>query len=215
MAEGLRKKAFSGVAELVLQGESFDDLYHFAYGPYMSREHIAPLCSNAKVVAIARLPHHQLAFFGHTPVWDGAEETVIPAPDQEVWGVIYDLKSSDRERLDNAQDARMDGSGAYFHHPATVTDTEGKTHKVILYRKDKQGAPSKPSQEYLNLIIQAAAERGLPAAYVEKLRTIEATQAKYAVPRQRQSSPSGGGCSECDDTPASSSAVININLSGS
>lgn len=107
-------------------GTAFDEkqskLYYFAYGSNMNKEQILARGVQHKVIAVAKLSNYQLAFFGYSKVWGGAVETVIPALGHEVWGVIYDLSSSERERLDDWQDVRLDGSGAYFHCPAKVTD---------------------------------------------------------------------------------------------
>jgi gamma-glutamylcyclotransferase (GGCT)/AIG2-like uncharacterized protein YtfP len=211
MAAGSGRKAFSGSSDVVLQNETPGELYYFAYGSNMNKEQISARCFDPKVVAVAKLADHQLTFFGHSPVWDGGEETVVPAPGHDVWGVVYELSSSDRGRLDDVQDARMDGSGGYFHSPARVTGEAGDEYKVLLYKKTSQGTPQKPSQECLNFIVQSAVDRELPSAYVETLRGMEAKKAEFAVPRQRKSVREGasGGCSDCDDEPAS---VININL---
>jgi hypothetical protein len=87
-----------------------------------------------------------------------------------------------------------------------VTDQEGKVYTVLLYKKDKLGIPQKPSQEYLNFIVQGAVDRQLPSGYVEELSGMESKAAKFAVPRARKAA--GGGCSECGDEPQ----VINISL---
>jgi gamma-glutamylcyclotransferase len=202
----------------VLAGEKLTPagLYYFAYGSNLNHRQMRARCASPRVVAVARLAEHQLAFFGHSVIWDGAEETVLSAPGQQLWGVVYDLSPSDRERLDDAQDARLDGSGAYFHQPATVTDQAGRSYSVLLYKKDSQGAPQKPSQEYLGFIVQGAVEHGLPADYIDQLRAIQAKPAGYAVPRPRKSpreAATGGDCSQCGDAPAATpGTVIHINL---
>lgn len=209
----MAKKAFSGSAELVFKDGVSGDLPYFAYGSLMNHEQLLARGAKPTVIGAAKLADHQLAFFDYSPVWDGAEESVVPAAGQEVWGVIYELTPYDRDRLDDTQDARFDGTGAYFHYPAKVTDEEGKVHTVLLYKKNKLGTPQTPSVEYLDVIVQGAVEHQLPAGYVETLRGMEAKKAEYAVPRPRRGSASGGGCSECDDTPAAASgSVININL---
>lgn len=206
------KKAFAGFSELVFENGISGELHYFAYGSNMNQEQLLARGAKPKVVAAAKLADHQLAFFDYSGVWDGAEETVLPAPGHDVWGVVYELSPADRERLDNAQDARLDGSGAYFHSPVKVTDQEGKVYTVLLYKKNKLGDPRKPSQEYLNFIVQGAVDRLLPSGYVETLRGMESTKAKFAVPRPRNSSASGGECSECGDEATSPGPVIQISL---
>jgi gamma-glutamylcyclotransferase len=212
MAGVSEKKAFSGFSELVLQDGAANELYHFAYGSNMNHEQVLARGAKPKVVAAAKLPDHRLGFFGYSAVWDGAEESVIPAPGQDVWGVIYELTPSDKEKLDDWQDALFDGSGAYFHSPAKVTDQAGKVYSVLLYKKANLGTPQKPSQEYLNFIVQGAVEQGLPSAYVDRLRATESQKAKFVVPRQRKSAREavpGGECSSCGDDLGT---VISINL---
>ena len=172
------------VDPLTFAGKS-SDLYYFAYGSNMNKKQIHARCAHPKTVAVARLPHHQIGFFGYSRTWDGAVETVIPVPGQEVWGVIYDLRFSDRDRLDVWQDARLDGTGAYFHYPSRVADMEGNTHTVLFYKKDRLDSPQRPSLEYLDFIIQGAMEQGLPASYIEGLRRIASKNASYHVPQQR------------------------------
>ena len=217
MADLSGRKAFSGVSELVLQDGAAAELYHFAYGSNMNSEQVRARCADAKLIAVAKLADHQLAFHGNSPVWDGAEETLIPAPGQDVWGVIYELTPAGKEKLDDWQDALFDGSGAYYHSPAKVTDPDGKVYSVLLYKKAKLGNPQKPSEEYLNFIVQGAVERGLPSAYVDQLRGVETKKAKYVVPRPRKSARQAVPGDECGSCGSAEEAgdlgnVIQINL---
>jgi hypothetical protein len=198
-------------------GGNSDELYHFAYGSNMNPEQLAAHGVKPKVVAVAKLSGHQLVFFGHSVIWDGAEETLILVSGHDVWGVVYELSSADRDRLDDWQDARLDGSGSHFHSPSTVTGVSGNTYKVLLYKKDAQGEPRKPSQEYLNFIVNGAVARDLPAAYIEKLRAMESRKAGFVVPRPRKSVRElvpAGDCSGCGDAGDSvaPSPIISINL---
>jgi hypothetical protein len=217
MAGKSRKQAFSGHSELVLRDGALNELYHFAYGSNLNDKQVLARCTNPKVVAVAKLPDHQLAFFGYSAIWDGAEESIVPAPGQDVWGVIYELTPSDKDKLDDWQDALFDGSGAYFHSPAKVTDQEGKVYTVLLFKKAKLGNPEKPSQEYLDFIVQGAVEHGLPSAYVDQLRGFESKKAKFVVPRQRKSAREavpGSECSSCGEPEGAEDLgnVIQINL---
>ena len=176
--------------------------YYFAYGSNMNQEQILACCLRPVVIGAAKLPHHRIAFYGYSRIWDGGMETVVSAPGQEVWGVLYELTASDWNRLDDGQDVRWDGTGTYFHFPDRVTDTEGKTHPVLLYKKDILREPQPPSREYLDVIVQGAVERGLPASYIEELRRLESRPASFAVPRQGKFSPEpllGASCSGCED----------------
>lgn len=183
-----------------------EDLLFFAYGANMRPKQIEARCHKPVVLGLARLPEHRVAFFGQSTIWDGGEETVVPEPGQEVWGVLYKLSFADREQLDSWQDVRLDGTGPYFHYPAKVIDERGETRTILLYKKESEGLPRRPSQEYLEFIVQGAQERGLPAEYVERLRRIKAKPASYPVPRYGKGArllPLASGCTDCGDLRAS------------
>jgi len=202
-----QKKAFSGSEELVFENGIADELHYFAYGSDMNNEQMLARGVKPKVMGAAKLSDYRLAFFGYSAIWDGAEETVVPAPGREVWGVMFELSSSDRERLDDAQDVRLDGTGAYFHSPVKVTDQLGKIHTVLLYTKDRRGIPQKPSQEYLDFIVKGAVDHELPSAYIETLRRMESKKAEFVVPRERKSLATGGNCSQCGDESTGASVI--------
>jgi len=216
MTDMPKAKASAEISDAAVLNGTADELYYFAYGSNMSKEQISARCAKPKVIAVARLADYRLAFFGYSATWDGGEETVIPAPGRDVWGVVYQLSSSDRDRLDDAQDARLDGSGSYFHFPANVTGQDGKVYPVLLFKKDSLGSSQKPSQEYLNFIVEGAVSNGLAGDYVETLRTMESKKAAYVVPRQKKSArefTAVSDCSKCGDSAATSpSSVVNISL---
>jgi len=199
MIDGRTFVSLPQVRSATARDEELSDLY-FAYGSNMNLQQIRSRCSRPTVVAVARLADHRMSFYGHSEIWDGAVETVEPAPGEEVRGVLFRLSSLDWERLDLWQDARLDGGGQYFHLPVTVTDLVGKAHRVRLYKKDVQGAPRVPSQEYLEYIARGATENGLPSSYVEALLQQNAHKASYSVPMRPGSDlgkAAGISCAEC------------------
>lgn len=174
---------------------------YFAFGSNMNPVQIRSRCHAPETIGIAKLPFHKVSFFGHSRVWDGALETVEPAIDQDVWGVIYRLTRSDWDRLDAWQDVRLDGTGAYFHFPTTVVDAAGKEYSVILYKKDMLGIPELPSTEYLQSIIEGAVTSGLPPVTLERWRNTQSRRASYAVPRRGNFDPAllaEMTCAGCD-----------------
>jgi hypothetical protein len=186
--------------QIVFTGKPSELLY-FAYGSNMNAEQIATRCVKPRKIAAARLPRHTLAFFGNSKTWDGGQETVVPSSGHDVWGVVYQLSSLDSDRLDVWQDARIDGTGAYFHYPAHVLDREGRRHTVLFYKKDMLGESHRPSREYLDFIIRSAEQRELPLEYIAELRRIAATPASFPVPKHRNFGREllvDVCCSQCD-----------------
>lgn len=158
-------------------------ILYFSYGGNMNPSQMAIRSQGCKTVAVARLQGYKLAFHGHSQRWDGAEETVIVAPGERVFGVVYELSHSALDRLDAWQGVRLDGSGRYFHSPAEVIGLDGKVYPVLIYRKDILGEARLPSTEYLASILTGAEEHGLPPAYIDILRSLPSQSARYGVPR--------------------------------
>lgn len=174
-------------------------LLYFVYGGDMNVEQIGGRCRGAKALAVARLPDHRLAFYGHSERWDGGEETVVAQPGDEVYGVVYQLSSADSDRLDLWQGIKLDGTGPYFHTPAEVVGLDGKTYSVLMYERAERGFRRDPSTEYLDHIIIGAIWHQLPVAYIERLRGMASERAGYRVPREDNTAAflgeGGGGCS--------------------
>lgn len=157
---------------------------YFAFGSNMNPSQIRARCVNPEVIGPAKLINHKCSFYGYSKVWDGALETVEPAVGQDVWGVIYKLTRSDWDRLDAWQDVRLDGSGAYFHFPATVIDAQGVPTPVLLYKKDMQGTSQLPSKQYVEMIAQGAQSHGLPVESIAGWKSVPTKNASYEVPRR-------------------------------
>jgi hypothetical protein len=109
-------------------------------------------------------------------------ETAIEAEGNRLWGVLYALNKRDWERLDQWQDARLDGAGMYFHYPVLVRDMVGKRYEARLYKKDVLNEPRLPSECYMEHILEGARHNALPPTYIESLMAIKTAPAHYVVP---------------------------------
>ncbi len=174
---------------------------YFAYGFNLNVKQMNEKCTKPRVLGIARLAGHKIGFYEYSVIWDGAVETVVPDEQSEVWGVLYQLEVYAWDQLDNCEDARLDGTGEYFHYPVEVLDEQNNLREASIYKKARLGPPKEPSTEYLEIIIQGAKEQGLPQDYIASLENIASKPASYPVPKQRKQnnqSPAVGcdGCSE-------------------
>ncbi len=176
---------------------SRDYRIYFAYGPDINQKYIRSRCFDPEILAVAKLSDHRLAFYGHTQIWDGAQETVEHSDGSEVWGVVYKMSFYDGYELDSYQDVRLDGAGPYFHYPVKVEGTDGQIYYPLIYKKNLLGAETLPSREYMDVIIRGAEEMGLPSDYIKTLKMIETKAASYAVPLPTM--PRRTECSGCDD----------------
>ncbi|OIQ51339.1 hypothetical protein BerOc1_03289 [Pseudodesulfovibrio hydrargyri] len=174
-------------------------IIYFAYGSNMNPEQIRQRCTGADVLGPARLPGLALGFFGNNRLWDGGLETVIPAPGHTLWGVVYSLGPTDADSLDAWQGVRLNGTGDYFHSPATVYDATGEGRYAVLYKKDLLGDPVPPSREYLHFIVEGARAHGLPRAYVDELAGLPRAPARFIVPRSPAEARDGTLSTSCPD----------------
>ena len=170
---------------------------YFAYGPDINPKYIRSRCYDPEVVAVARLSGHRLAFFGNSPIWDGAQETVVRDDAEDVWGVVYKMSFYDGYELDSYQDVRLDGAGPYFHYPVRVQGTDGNEYLALIYKKNMLGDEKQPSREFMDVIVKGAEQMGLPDEYVKKLRKYTVKTATYAVPLPTM--PRRTECAGCDD----------------
>jgi hypothetical protein len=172
----------------------------FAYGSNMNPTLIRKRCSYPVRIGTACLPDYQIGFYGYSEEWDGALETAVEAKGKRLWGVLYALNDLDWERLDLWQDARFDGAGMYFHYPVEVCDLQGMRYEARLYKKDVLYEPRHPSNSYMEYILRGAQENQLPPAYIESLKAIKTTPARYAVPVRVGVNPgdfAGVNCTTC------------------
>lgn len=156
--------------------------YYFAYAINMYENQMRIHCAAPEVITVAELKGYSLGFYGYSRVWDGALAAVTPAEGQSVWGVVYAMSYRAGYSLDAWFDIRLDGGGAYFHYPVRVTDQTGKSHALLLYKKDVLGAPGTPGEGYLDCLIRGAVNHGLPSTYIDKLRNTPCKKERYPVP---------------------------------
>ncbi len=163
---------------------SGEDVIFFAYGGAMDEAQISGRCGETpEKIAVARLADYALAFNGCDERWDGGDETILRSSGAEVWGVVWKIPAKAFDRLDAWQGVRLDGTGAYFHSPVTVTTTDGEVIFALAYRKTDLGVKNPPSAPNLVRIVQAARAHGLPESYVAELEAQPSVAPEGPVPR--------------------------------
>lgn len=95
---------------------------------------------------------------------------VVPAAGESVWGVLYEVDDAELALLD-----RKEGyDWAYVREPlAAELAGDGSRQRAVTYTvRDKEPVEVNPSNDYLEGIISAAIERGLPSGYVDSLKRL-------------------------------------------
>src|SRR5699024_9809906 len=106
------------------------DLVYFAYGSNMLRERLDARCPNVRLLGNAMLDDHRLTFDQFSHVDDSGKGGIVPAPGEQVPGVLWTLPPGDLPALDLAESA---GRG-YERAGVTVTRAGGGAMEAITYR---------------------------------------------------------------------------------
>jgi hypothetical protein len=140
------------------------ETYYFAYGANMSRRvfverrGIRPLS-----VEPVRLDGWELSFaLRGVPFVEPAWATIRPAPDGWVEGTLYGLDAADLAALDLLENG-------YRREAIEVVSMEAGPVRAWVYRAPVETAGLLPSRRYLQIVIDAARERGASADYLARL----------------------------------------------
>jgi gamma-glutamylcyclotransferase (GGCT)/AIG2-like uncharacterized protein YtfP len=142
-------------------------ILYFAYGSNMDAAVMQRHCPGHRVLGVAELRGHRLAFTRRSKRTGTGVADIVAAAAESVWGVLYELDDSQLAAIDEKE-----GNGwAYQRKLLTVLLHEGGAeHEANAYAvivPDDEHVP--PSAEYLGLIRAAARSRGLPVEYVAEL----------------------------------------------
>lgn len=119
-------------------------------------------------VRIGRLDGYRLAFTVAGGMRPGisAPANIATATGACVYGVLYLLPLRKFARLD-ASEGRQ-----YDYLWIEIEDADGKRVSAVTYKAPRATLEGRPGGQYLNLIRQAARQRGLPPQYVDALDRI-------------------------------------------
>ena len=172
----------------------------FAYGILLAPGAMAAKAPQARCLGPARLQGWRLAFFGRSAEWGGGCASLVQEAGSSAWGMLYELDPGQAERLDGHEDARMDGTGAYFHMPIEAEQGASKV-AAVTYLKATCGPEQSPSTEALAKICEGAALAGLPEDYALLLKGLASVPAGFKAPKLalsfRPVSVGEGHCGGC------------------
>ncbi|HLW90605.1 MAG TPA: gamma-glutamylcyclotransferase family protein [Roseiarcus sp.] len=133
---------------------------YFAYGSNMDPAAMARRCPRAAAIAPARLMRHRLALTREGWL------TAIHDPRAAVHGILWDLRLSDVPPLD-----RYEGvANGLYHKAIQAVTTRGGPKRALIYFGANPG-PGVPSPGYIEGIVEAARQWGLPEAALGALQS--------------------------------------------
>ena len=150
-----------------------DPVWYFAYGSNMNerlfreRRHMTWLETR-----VGQLKDHRLVFTVAGGMQPGlsAPANIVDAPGETVHGVLYLLPLRKFARLDNSEGKQ------YTYHWGEAVDAAANHLPIVTYKVPTARPEGRPGRRYLELLREAARQRGLPAEYQAMLDRVEARE---------------------------------------
>lgn len=139
---------------------------YFAFGSNMFSNRMLQRVPSAKIIGIARLDDHCLAFRKRGVDGTGKAD-IEPAEGESVWGILYSMNKDERAKLDRYE-------GGYDRVSVTVATASGPVKAFTYQAKEQSFLLALPSEWYRDIILAGALEHGLPGPYAALLAKVPA-----------------------------------------
>ncbi|GAA2569976.1 gamma-glutamylcyclotransferase [Pseudonocardia hydrocarbonoxydans] len=137
-----------------------------AYGSNMDPAQMKQRAPHSPMAGTGWLQGWRLTFGGSDYAWEGALSTVVEAPGEQVFVVLYDVPEPDASQLDRWEGGEL---GMHKKLRLRVHTLEGDVLAWIYVLNDYEGG--EPSARYLGVLADAAEQAGAPDDYVAALRS--------------------------------------------
>jgi gamma-glutamylcyclotransferase len=146
---------------------------YFAYGSNMLTERLKARCASALPVGIAFRRGFAISFSKRSVDGSG-KATLLPQSDPAslAWGVLFEIEASQESALSKAE-GRDYEQVENFEVILDVSGGQGRA-RTYLARRESLDPGLRPYDWYLELVVAGTRQHGLPAAYAERLRQVEA-----------------------------------------
>jgi len=146
---------------------------YFAYGSNMQSHTLRTRRSIMPVRAVAARATGWQLVLDKPGLLNAAEgmANIVAAPGHDVYGVLYEIAPEDLDHLELTEGVRI---GNYARVKIEVALLNSDDDLPAWTFVSEHRAEVAPSQRYMSLLIEGALEHGLPAHYVDWLRSIAA-----------------------------------------
>lgn len=154
-------------------------MLYFAYGSNLDPEQMTARCPSHRVVGLAALREHRLAFPLFSQKWRSGVAGVQPAHGETVWGVVYDLADQDLAALDAIEGFREPGDQHNVYDRETIAVELTRADDGTFPRRiraeiyvPRPSNPSPPSRRYRDTMLRGARHHALPDDYLAMLEGV-------------------------------------------
>ena len=144
---------------------------YFAYGSNMDRAAMAARCPASTPLGVARLARHRFV------VTQEGYASVVRDPRRDVWGLLWSMAFADMPALDRYESV---ASGLYAKVSQPVITRGGVRRALIYVARTQAAGPPRPG--YLEGVVAAAGEAGLPDDYLREIAAFSPQAASRQEP---------------------------------
>jgi hypothetical protein len=154
-------------------GEAAGKLY-FSYAVFMNRGQMQQICPQAEPLGRAVLRGYRLVFPRSSGLWMGGVPSLEPCAGEEIWGVLWRLLNDCEARLNDYQGFHgAKGDNVFVPIDVEVEDAEGRSVLAFAYQAPQRNRTEfTPSPEFVDTVVRAARDFGLPEAYIARLERL-------------------------------------------
>jgi gamma-glutamylcyclotransferase len=97
---------------------------------------------------------------------------IVPDPEAEVWGVLYDVSPEDFDHIELTEGVRIGNYDRVEVTAVPLVEIDASSFRAFSLTSSRRDERLRPSERYMQLLVSGAIEHGLPEHYVEYLRGI-------------------------------------------
>jgi gamma-glutamylcyclotransferase (GGCT)/AIG2-like uncharacterized protein YtfP len=134
---------------------------YFAYGSNMDAAAMTARCPGSHALGVGRLVRHRFVIMRE------GYASVMRDPRRSVWGMVWDLALADMPALDRYEGV---AGGLYVKVQQSVVTGAGPRRTLVYVGRN--AGPGQPRPGYLEGVLAAARDAGLPAAYLPEIEAL-------------------------------------------
>ena len=149
-------------------------LWYFAYGSNMASDTLRGRREvNYSRALAARLPGWRLVLDKPPLIPVGHSfANIVADPDAEVFGVLFAVAEADFDHIELTEGVRIGNYDRVEVLASPLASESPEALRAFSLTSTRRDAALRPSQRYMDILVAGATEHGLPASYVEFLRSI-------------------------------------------
>jgi gamma-glutamylcyclotransferase len=144
-------------------------MLYFSYGSNMSTARLRERAPSVRVVTVAWLEKHKLAFHKRSKDGSGKCDAAYTGDTNDiVYGVVFEISALEKQGLDTKEGL---GNG-YEQKDVSIVADNGEMFTAATYYATNTDPSLRPYEWYKEHVLLGAREHGLPADYIASIEVV-------------------------------------------